>query len=601
MTYTNADHAGLKTEWDFSRVYTGIQDPQVEKDLESIVKKYSVFAKKYADKKFVKTASALAASLKDWELLNTQCSPVCLWFLELQKTIDSGNVELQAKIARLSDVYTKAAKELIFYTNAISKIDVKKQKAFLADKKLAPYKYLLKLAFAEGKYALSDAEEKILAEKSAVSHDAWITMQDTYENKQTVRYGKKIIPLSEAVSIKADLPRASRRALHKEVMGTYKKISFVAEAELNAIIRNKMIDDQLRGYKTPYESTILGYQNDVKTIENLVEVVTASNDIAHRFFTLKAKVINSIDNSPDTNITMAELSTGMATVTAQSAKISFEKAVQMVTDAFAEADPDMGDVVQKYVSRGQIDVFPRQGKTTGGFCAGISGCPDTYILLNYAGKLNDVSTLAHEMGHAIHTDLSRSQPVLYRDYTISVAEVASTFFENILFDKLLERASVNEKKDLMLSDIQGRIFTIHAQVAYFQFEKKLHAAVKEKGYVSKEEMAEMFAECRRSYTGSSMDVTTDDGYAFVYISHFRSFFYVYSYAYGQLIADALYAEYKKDKSFIKKVKVFLQAGGSMSPTDIFKKLGIDTTKPDFFKKGLDKLEQDIINVEKLID
>ncbi len=172
---------------------------------------------------------------------------------------------------------------------------------------------------------------------------------------------------------------------------------------------------------------------------------------------------------------------------------------------------------------------------------------------------------------------------------------------HILFDKLLEQASVDEKKDLMLNDIQGRITTIHSQVAYFQFEKRLHAAVKEKGYVSKEEMAEMFADCRRSYTGSSMDVTTDDGYAFVYISHFRSFFYVYSYAYGQLIADALYAEYKKDKSFIKKVKVFLQAGGSMSPTDIFKKLGIDTTKPDFFKKGLDKLEQDIINVEKLID
>jgi oligoendopeptidase F len=221
----------------------------------------------------------------------------------------------------------------------------------------------------------------------------------------------------------------------------------------------------------------------------------------------------------------------------------------------------------------------------------------TYVLLNYVDKLNDVSTLAHEMGHAIHSDLSKKQESIYQDYPISVAEVASTFFENVLFDNLLEIALPEEKRDLLVNKVQDNVFTIFAQIAYFQYEKNIHKAVKEKGYLSKEEFASMFAECRKSYVGDSVEVVETDGYGYVYINHFRYFFYVYSYAYGQLIANAMYEEYKKDKSFGAKIKKFLSAGGSATPEDIFKSIGIDTSKPDFFLKGLKKIEKDLDAVE----
>lgn len=599
MKTTAKSTANIKTEWDFSKLYKGITDPKLEKDMKAIEQAYALFAKKYGDKKFVNSAASLKAALEDYNTLSETASGTNMWYLQLMQTLNSSDNTLQAIITRFQERYIKASQQIVFFTLTIAGIDSKRQELYLKDKNLVLFQYFLKVIFDNAKFKLSEPEEKILREKQQVAHDAWTQMLSKHKNAQYVQYGKKKISLSEAMTIKADLPRKERRELHKNVMQVYKDISFVAEAELNAVIRNKMINDDLRGYKTPYEKTVRNYENDIKSIENLVDVVTKSNNLSKRFFALKAKLINQIDKSKDKKITMAELATGLSTAKNASKKISFTEAAGIVRKAFSKAGEEFAIVFDSYLANGQIDVFPRVGKRTGAFCWPQTGAP-TYVFLNHGGKLNDVSTIAHEMGHAIHSDYAKNQPAIYEGYTISVAEVASTFFENILLDELIEKATPEEKRDLMITHVQDRIFTIHAQIAYFQFEKKLHKAVREKGFISKEEMADMFADCRRSYVGDAIDVTHEDGYAYVYISHFRSFFYVYAYAYGQLIADALYAEYKKDKTFIEKVKVFLKAGGSMSPEDIFKSIGIDTSKPDFFKKGLKALEKDLEIVEKMV-
>lgn len=588
----------IKTEWDFSSMYSGISDPKIEKEMKKIEKAYADFAKKYGDKKFVNNAKLLKQALDDRNTLELEGSFIGGWYLELEKRLDSGNVELKAISQRVTDRYVSAAKKIIFFNIAIAKIPEAKQKVYMKDKNLAAYKYFLELMFDEGKYMLSESEEKIIADKYAVAHTAWRNMQSSYENAQKVKFGKKLISIGEAMSIKTDLPRTQRRELHKEIMETYKRISFVAEAELNAVIKNKSIDDTLRGYKTPYESTVRGYQNNIKSIENLVDAVTKSNSLSHRYFKVKAKVLNEAEKSTDTKITMADIVTGIKRAKSAKKDIPFSEAVDTVKQSFSEAGQEFADFLDRYLENGQIDVYPRQGKRTGAFCWPCIGSDKTFVFLNYGGKPGDASTIAHEMGHAIHADLSKIQLPIYQGFVISVAEVASTFFENILFDALYEKAAPDEKKDLLLSKLQRSFSTVHAQIAYFQFEKKLHAAVKEKGFVSKEEMAAMFVECRKSYVGDAVEVTETDGYAYVYIPHFRSFFYVYAYAYGQLIADALYAEYKKDKRFIEKVKKFMMAGGSMSPEDIWKSIGIDTTKPDFFKKGLKAIEKNLEELEK---
>lgn len=588
----------LKTTWDFSHMYSSIHDSKIDKDMKKIEKLFADFARKYEDKKFVNSAKALRQALDDRNALTEKASPLGGWYVDLERSLNSTDTEIEAVYRRMNDRYVIAAKKIIFFNIAIAKIPEAKQKVYLKDKLLAPYAYFLKMTFEEGKYMLSEAEEKIIADKHSVAHEAWESMQSSYKSSQKVKYGKKIISIGEAMSIKADIPRKERRALHTEVMETYKRISFVAEGELNAVIKNKAIDDTLRGYKTPYHSTVQGYQNDLKSIENLVETVTKSNSLAHRYMKVKAKVLNEAEGSADTKITMADIATGVKRAKSAKKNISFEEAVDVVKKSFVAAGPEFADFLDRYLENGQIDVYPKQGKRGGAFCSPFVGSHKTYVFLNFGGKESDISTIAHEMGHAIHSDLAKTQPALYEGYTISVAEVASTFFENILFNDMYEQATLDKKRDLLLTKVGDRIFTIHAQIAYFQFEKKLHAAVKEKGFVSKEEIAAMFVECRKSYLGDAVEVVESDGYGYVYIPHFRYFFYVYAYAYGQLIADALYAEYKKDKTFIEKVKKFMMAGGSMSPEDIWKSIGIDTTKPDFFKKGLKAIEKDLIELEK---
>ena len=587
----------IRTEWDFSKIYKNINDPKIEKDVDVICKSFLAFAKKYKDLKFIKTSKSLLAALNDYNKLLVATSSIPLWYLGLQQALNSSDDALQGKINTLSDKYMKASKETIFFGIAISKLDKKLQEKYLKDKALAKYKYLLENSFLTGKYTLSESEEKIMTDKGKVAHEAWEDMGQKNRGEQKVKFKNKEMSLTEAMGKKADLPRSDRRALHKIVMERYRDISFIAEAELNAVIRNKKIDDEIRGFSKPYESTIIGYQNNVKSIENLVDVVTKHNHIAHRFFKLKAKILNGIEKSADKKITMAELATGISTAKAQK-NVSFDEACKMVTESFAGVDTQFSDIFQSYLANGQIDVYPKLGKRSGAFCSSITNAP-TYVLLNHVNKLNDVSTLAHEMGHAIHSELASVQEPVNQDYPISIAEVASTFFENVLFDNLLKTATPEQRRDLLVTKVQDDVFTVFAQIAYFQYEKNIHKAVKEKGYVSKEEFASMFADCRRSYVGEAVEVVETDGYGYVYINHFRYFFYVYSYAYGQLIANALYEEYKKDKAFGEKIKKFLSAGGSATPEDIFKSIGIDTSKPDFFKKGLKKIEKDLGAVEKM--
>jgi oligoendopeptidase F len=254
--------------------------------------------------------------------------------------------------------------------------------------------------------------------------------------------------------------------------------------------------------------------------------------------------------------------------------------------------------LEGYIKNGQIDVYPKKGKKGGAYCSGSVGLP-TYVLLNHASTLDSYKTFAHEMGHAIHTELSKTQPPLYQNYTISVAEVASTLFENFAFDEIFPRLSKKEQIIALHDRINDSISTVFRQIACFNFELDMHKQIRERGALSKEEIAQLHNKHMGAYLGPSFKLKELDGYFFVQWSHIRRHFYVYSYAYGELISKALYAKYKKDPSYIKEIEKFLSAGGSKSPEQIFKDIGIDTSKPQFFVDGLKQIEEDIKELEQL--
>ncbi len=581
----------MKTSWDLSLFYTNHNDPRIEADVLKVEKSFASFAKKYKNKtEYLKTETALLRALTDFEaLFKNQSVGKPLRYFHFTLDLNSGDTEARAKSQQYIERFTKADNLILFFELSLATISKPLQKKFLKSKKLAPFRYYLKRIFDTASHNLSLPEEKILSLKSNPAHGLWIDTLEKLLNTQTVPHNGTRIPVSQAVFMIGDLPLVERRRLHSEVITVMESLALVAESEINAVVTNKKIDDELRGYVKPYDATISRYQNDPKSVLSLVKTVTDNMSVSHRFFNLKAKLLSL------PHLTYADRNVGIGTVTK---KISFTDSVALIKKIFKNTHPDFEQILDRFLAQGQIDVFPKVGKTGGAYCAHSTNQP-TMVLLNDVETFDSVSTFAHEMGHAIHSEYSKSQPVFYQDYSIATAEVASTFFESVVFDAVYETLSPEEKIVALHTKINDDIQTIFRQIACFNFECDLHAGVRERGALSKEDIAKLMNTHMSSYLGPITKMDPKDGYYFVQWSHIRNFFYVYSYAFGQLISKALYAHYKADKTFITKIQQFLSAGGSDSPERIFASIGIDVTKSDFWQKGIDSIAKDIATLEKL--
>lgn len=221
------------------------------------------------------------------------------------------------------------------------------------------------------------------------------------------------------------------------------------------------------------------------------------------------------------------------------------------------------------------------------------------VLLNHVDDVRSLTTFAHEMGHAVHTERSKQQPTRYQEYSTATAETASTLFENLVFEAMLERLSEKQQLSALHDKLSDEMATIMRQIAFFNFERELHETIRRDGGMTKEEMAACMSRHLRAYLGPRVSVTDRDGYMFVYVPHFRMFFYVYTYAYGILISNVLSAQWKTQGKSIDAIDTFLTAGGSASPEAIFKQIGIDTADPAFFTRGLAALDAKVDRLEKL--
>ncbi|MCC6520525.1 M3 family oligoendopeptidase [Candidatus Nomurabacteria bacterium] len=574
--------------WNLGVMYSSPEDPKIIQDVEKIEKAHNSFAKKYQNKKFLTDIKTLKQALDEHEALFAIPNP--LMYLYLLRDIQSGNEKASALQNQLSERLTKASNQIVFFRLSLGTLPTKEQKAVLKNPLLSKYHYFLKLIFDASRYQLSEAEEKIINLKEQPASILWNEGQSKLLSSQVVVFDKKNLSIGAAVQLTHRLPKKKRDLLQKKISLCLKNISSFSESELNAVIINKKIDDELRGYKNPYSATILQYQNSEKSIEQLVDSVTNAFPVTHRFFRLKAQLLNQK--------TLSYVDR-MASVGTNKKQISFDRAVEIVKQSFTPVNSKYTEIFERYLRNKQIDAFSHVGKKSGAYCWTNVNLP-TYVLLNYGNDINSVITIAHEMGHAIHGELSKGQPIVYQGCAMSVAEVASTLFENFVFEEIFKTLSEKEKIIALHDRIDRDISTIFRQIACFNFEVELHNTIREKGALSAREISLLMNKHMSAYLGSVVKFTEDDGYFFVQWSHLRRFFYVYSYAYGQLISKALYKKYTEDKSYLTKIETFLSAGESMSPEDIFKKIGIDTTKPDFFDDGLKQIEKDIERLEILV-
>ena len=579
-----------KQNWDLELLYKNENDPEIEKDLKCIEKVCDKFERKYKKSNFIKTPESLTQALDDInDVIKKLKSNKPLIYFSLRSDTNSNDKVAIARMTQYEQRITVATNKLTFFDLAIAKIPKSSQKKYLQHKVLQKYSYMLKHIFDESQYNLTEQEEQLKSLLSQTSYTMWVDAQEKLLTQQSIIHKGKTLTLSQVMGRISDVGRIERQELSKKLNKKLKSVSYFAGAEVNAVYNYKKIMDERRGYKNPYSATVLRYEHDEKTVEALVSIVTKYFKISHRFYKLQARLLKQ------KKLTMADRSAQIGNI---NEKFTFPRSINIVRETFLNIGERYVNIFDTFLKNGQIDVFPKKGKKSGAYCCGANELP-TFLLLNHADNIHSVGTLAHEMGHAIHAELSRKQPLWYRGHTIVTAEVASTFFEQAVLDSIQNKLSKKEKIIFLHNKLLNDISTIFRQVACFNFELDLHKQIRSKGQISASDIAMCMQKHLKSYVGSAIDVIQDDGYYFVTWSHIRAFFYVYSYAFGQLVSRVLYENWKKDNTYIKKVEQFLSAGKSKSPYEIFKSIGIDTSNPKFFEDGLKSIEQDIKYLEKL--
>lgn len=581
----------MKTNWNLKLFYDGESDSEIEKDLKKDQEVCSQFVKKYKGKPFWINEQKISYSLIDYEkLLEHILSSKVLIYYFYKRCLNTSNSKIEAKLNKLSEIYTKLENELVFFELNLGRIDDKLKKTYLKSEKLKKYRYYLKYLFDNAKYHLTEPEERIINLKKQASVDFWIQGVEKLLNKQEVYFKKEKIPISQALSLISKLDKKERRALHDRVMKKLKESSHFAESEINAVYTDKKINDELRNFSKPYSSTILEYENTEDEVMALVNAVTSNFQISSQFYASKARIFN---------IRKFKYADRSAEMAFENQQFSFEKSVELLKHAYSKINRKYLQIFEDFLKKGQIDVYPKRNKDDGAFCSSTMNNP-SLILLNHVDSANSFRTLAHEMGHAIHTEFSRKQPPIYQCYSAVTAETASILFENFAFLEMVENLNSEDKTAALHNKLNEEIASVFRQIAFFNFERELHDRIRKTGFVPAEEIAGLMNKHMKKYLGLRFDLSDLDGYFFVCVPHLRNFFYVYSYAYGLLVSKILFNRFKQDRGYLDEIEKFLSAGGSKSPHDIFAEIGIDTFDPKTWEEGLNVLKEDIAKLSELV-
>lgn len=583
----------MKTEWEFEWINTKTFDKK-RKECEIA---YNEFVLKWKNREdYLKKPETLKEILDEFEKLNRlyRGGGDEGYYYSLKRELNQSDTEIKKKLLSIDEFQKKQSQKIAFFEISLSRIPLEKQKEFLENDLLKEYKNFLTELFENSKHILDEEIEKTLSLKSTGSYELWVQMVEGLLSKELreviSKDGKKeMMNYSQLI----DLMRSNKKeirngacAAFEDIMSKYEEI---AEVELNAVLEYAKINDELRKYSRVDEARIKEDSVDYGFIDSIIEAVKEKFNISKKYFELMSKLLGQEKISYyERNVELFKFSK----------EYSYDESVKIVKDVFLNLDEEFYNIFEDMILKGRIDVFPKQGKNGGAFCASLKLDGPTYVLLNHANSLRNVTTIAHEMGHAINDYfMKKKENALNFGHPKSTAEVASTFMEDFVFENVLKTAKEEEKFYLLFQKIGEDIQTIHRQIALYLFELEIHTKYREEGYLSKERIGEIFGKHIGEYMGNFVDLGNINLW-WIYWGHIRSYFYVYSYASGALISKAMQAKYREHPDFIFKIKEFLSTGKSKKPREIFEEMGIKINK-EFFLSGLNEIEKDLFEVEEL--
>jgi len=590
----------IKTSWDFQTTlgFKSLKDPKIKKELKlAKLSAYKFINRWSKDNSYLTSTKSLLKALSQYDQWVSHFSTAGQvdYYLSLRQALNENSSQISAKLNKLSFVSKKIENDIQFFPIKLSKVSPSKQTKFLKSPALKPYRNFLKNLFAHGQHILSNKEEKLLNLKSQVSYSNWVKMTSrllSQKQQKVLNHKGKLqtLPFSKIGSLIDNRNFKIAKSSGLAFTSIVNSLSDVAESELNSILENKFIEDNIRHYKRPDSARHLSDDIDTSVVDSLVDGVSTNFQVSKDFYKFKARLLG-IKKIP---YFWRNVPTGRF-----DKSFSPTLTIDLIDQVFNNLDPLFSALFKDFLQNGQIDFLSKKGKSDGAFCAGGLLSSKSFILLNHNNKLRDVTTLAHEMGHAINNELMRtSQNGLNFDTSLAIAEVASTFFEDFVLDYIASTLTSEERFSLLMAKLDDDISTIFRQVACYNFETELHTRFRKIGYLSKKQIGDLFIKHMSSYMGDSIDLSGFDAW-WVYWSHIRNPFYVYSYASGLLISKYLQSKVNKDPVFINQVKKVLSSGTSRSPKQIFASIGLDLEDRSFWSKGIEQV-QNLIEEAQLI-
>lgn len=584
--------------WDLTDLYAAVDDPKLNGHMAAVLQQSAEFEARYKGTIAVAGLSAahLLAALRAYEsLLAAQYKPQS--YARLHYSTDTVDTARGALLQKTREFGSQVSTHLVFFDLEIGQIPQRVYDTVVADALLTDYRHYLDHERRMAAHNLSEPEERILVE-TANSRGRAFARLATEVNTRT-RYHIELDGQSQEMTRSAilvllhDADRQVRRKAAASVSAGVQANAHVCTYIYNTLLHEKDVLDRLRSYVQPEDSRHLANQLDGAVVDTVSDVVAANFGTVSRYYRLKGRILGIDDLAHYDRY---------APVRGQESDIQFSQARDIVLDAFAGFSPRLASTAEQFFSRGWIDAALNDNKRGGAYCAAVTPDHHPYVFMNYTGKPRDVMTLAHELGHGIHDMLASRNSLLNYHPVLPMAETASTFAEMLVFDRLLGNLTdEGERLALVCSKVEDTFATVFRQIAMYRFEQQAHRARRAEGELRTEQFSELWQQNQQAMYGDSLALGDEHADWWLYIPHIVDVpFYVYAYAFGELLVLALYAAYQQQgEPFILRYESLLASGSSRAPAELVSELGLDITDRAFWQGGCDLIAERVTQAEAL--
>lgn len=586
----NQDAGAEGVHWDLSDLYSDIE--QLREDLRRCETSAVEFAESHRDKLKAMQPNDLELAMNELEQIQDTAGRAYT-YAYLDWTTDTALAARGALLQEVKEACTRISTHLLFFDLEWAALQDDDVDRLLAPEGAGRYRHHLELLRIARPYLLTEPEEKILIEKSVTGRSAWNRFFDEYLGDVRYQLDDKDLTQQQILALLHDSDRDTRASAARSFTAGLQSALRPLTYTFNTILSDKAVDDRLRGYPSWITSRNLSNEVDDATVEALISAVVEGYPIVSRYYQIKQRVLGLSEMFDYDRYAPIGDSTRI---------IPWQEARETVCSAYGRFDKRVGDVVDLFFENNWIDAALSPNKRGGAFSHGAVPSAHPYIMLNYTGRVRDVQTLAHELGHGVHQYLSREQGIYHAGTPLTTAETASVFGEMLVFRNLIENESdPHNRLAMLMGKLDDTFATVFRQVSMNRFEEQIHTLRRTEGELSSDQFADAWMKTQQAMFGKSVTLTEDYRCWWSYIPHFlHTPGYVYAYAFGELLVLALYDRYTEcGDSFSEAYVKLLSAGGSDWPHVLVGELGIDLKDPDFWSAGVRSIASLIDEAEKL--